>query len=139
MGALAMLRFPRHVAKVLIVSAAVVFALLDADAGRALAQQQGILIAGATPTNPVQLLRGCNQVVSDAPNGARVAGLVTLVTPQEAVVSVWRYNNSTQSFQAGYFADPAAPTDFTLMGASTRGRSTEGYMVCVQRAATIIG
>jgi hypothetical protein len=103
------------------------------------AQQQGILIAGASPTQPYALLRGCNQVVSDAPNGARLAGMVTLVTPADAVASIWRYNNATQKFQVGFFADPFAPTDFTAIGSGSLGRSTETYFVCVQKAAVIVG
>jgi hypothetical protein len=107
--------------------------------GQARAQQQGILIAGASPTQPYALLRGCNQVVSDAPNGARLAGMVTLVTPPGAVASIWRFNNATQKFQVGFFADPSAPTDFMTMGSGAPGRSTETYFVCVQRAAVIVG
>jgi hypothetical protein len=107
--------------------------------GQAQAQQQGILIAGASPTQPYALLRGCNQVVSDAPNGARLAGMVTLVTPSDAVASIWRFNNATQKFQVGFFADPSAPTDFTAMGGNAQGRSTETYFVCVQKAAVIVG
>jgi hypothetical protein len=114
-------------------------AVLSVWGGQAHAQQQGILIAGASPTQPYALLRGCNQVVSDAPNGARLAGMVALVTPADAVVSIWRYNNATQKFQVGFFADTAAPTDFTAMGSSGPGRSTETYFVCVVKAAVIVG
>jgi len=119
--------------------AAVIFVLVSGISGRASAQQQGILIAGATPTQPYALLRGCNQVVSDAPNGARLAGMVTLVTPKDSVSSIWRFNNATQTFQVGYFADASAPTDFTVMGKTAAGRSTETYFVCVLKAATIVG
>lgn len=119
---------------------AVCILLISGSAGRpANAQQQGILIAGATATQPYALLRGCNQVVSDAPNGTRLAGMATLVTPGDAVNSIWRYSNATQKFQVGYFTDPAAPTDFTAMGTGATGRSTETYFVCVQKAAVIVG
>jgi hypothetical protein len=116
-----------------------VCAFIATSSRPASAQQQGILIAGATPTQPYALLRGCNQVVSDAPNGARLAGMVTLVTPGDAVNSIWRYSNATQKFQVGFFADSSAPTDFTLMGGAGPGRSTETYFVCVQKAAVIVG
>jgi len=115
------------------------FALMSVLAGSARAQQQGIAIAGASPTAPIQLLRGCNQVVTDAPNGARLAGLVTLVSAPDAVISIWRYNNATKLYQAGYFSDQTAPTDFVAMGSGGAGRSTEAYFVCVGRAAIMIG
>ncbi len=85
--------------------AVLAFALMSFHAGSIGAQQQGIAVAGASPTAPIQLLRGCNQVITDAPNGARLAGLVTLVSSPDAVVSIWRYNNATKLYQAGYFSD----------------------------------
>ena len=103
------------------------------------AQSPGIHIAGATPISPIILTRGCNQIVSDAPNGAQVSGLATLVRPQNGVVSVWRFNNSTKLYQVGYFADASAPLDFTRMGSGTSARSTEAYMLCVNQSVTMLG
>jgi hypothetical protein len=101
------------------------------------AQQQGIRIAGASPTSPLQLGRGCNQVIADSPNGTAVAALVALVSPANAVVSVWHFSNATKQYQAGWFADQTAPTDFSLLGTSP-GRSTDSFMVCVNKSALIV-
>jgi hypothetical protein len=66
-------------------------------------------------------------------------------------VSIWRFSNATKQFQAGFFSDPAAPTDFATTGAisgtgvtgttaqpGTSGNQiTETYFICVNQAATI--
>jgi hypothetical protein len=102
------------------------------------AQSPGIHIAGATSSAPLQLSRGCDQIVADSPNGAAVAGIAALVSPPSAVVSIWRFNNVAQAFRVGYFADTAAPTDFRATSAGAAGRSTEAYFVCVNQAATLV-
>lgn len=107
----------------------------------AVAQNPGIQIAGATSTAPLGLTRGCNQIIADSPNGVPVAGLATLVSPSTAVVSIWRYNNATQSYQVGFFANSPAPVDFTLIGSGgsvAAGRSTNAYLICVSQSAVLI-
>ena len=103
-----------------------------------MAQSPGIHIVGATSVSPLQLSRGCNQVVTDSPNGASVAGIASLVSPPTALVSIWRFNNGTHGYQAGFFADRSAPVDFSSTGTGNAGRSTEGYFICVSQAATLI-
>jgi hypothetical protein len=76
----------------------------------------GIQIAGATAVSPLVLSRGCNNVIVTSTVGTPIANIAALVTPQNAVVSIWRFSNSTKLFQAGFFSDPNAPTDFTLTG-----------------------
>jgi hypothetical protein len=76
-----------------------------------------IQVAGATAISPIVLSRGCNNVIITSPVGTPVANIAALVSPQNAVVSIWRFSNSTKLFQAGFFSDPNAPTDFTLTGA----------------------
>lgn len=102
------------------------------------AQEGGIQIAGATPISPLVLSRGCNQIVTDAPNGVPLAGLATLAQPQSAVISIWRFNNTTKTYQAGYFAGSSAPVDFTLMGSGGGARSTESYMICVSTGTEML-
>lgn len=112
----------------------------------------GILIAGATPTAPIQLLRGCNQVIVTTTAGTPIANIVALVSPASAVVSVWRFANNTKQFQAGFFSDPNAPTDFATTGGANAAPSnvaapaagapgtqvTETYFFCINQAATIV-
>jgi hypothetical protein len=119
----------------------------------------GILIAGATNTTPGLLTRGCNQVVTTMTSGTPIANLAALVSPAASVVSIWRFSNSTKQFQAGFFSDPAAPTDFIAAGAVstttapqnlgtyTGGQAgaaqqgnvfTETYYICVNSNATIV-
>jgi hypothetical protein len=71
------------------------------------------------------------------------------------VVSIWRFSNNTKQFQAGFFSDPNAPTDFNITGGinaapsnTTTGTQagpgvagnqvTETYFICVNQAATIV-
>jgi hypothetical protein len=83
--------------------------------------------------SPLSLTRGCNQVVISTPQGGVPVGRVAAaISPATALVSIFRFNNATKTFQAGFFSDPAAPTDF----ATTAGGS-EVYFVCVSGAATI--
>jgi hypothetical protein len=125
----------------------------------------GIQIAGATPISPLVLSRGCNSVVVTSYVGTPIANIAALVTPANAVVSIWRFSNSTKLFNAGFFSDPNAPTDFALTGylsgttapnaastiigaptystatgaqTSTANQITETYYVCVNQQATII-
>jgi hypothetical protein len=128
----------------------------------------GIQVAGATAISPIVLSRGCNNVIITSQIGTPVANIAALVSPQNAVVSIWRFSNATKLFQAGFFSDPNAPTDFTLTGALSTttapnasstvingpnisytnggfsfvnagsGQITESYYVCVNQQATMI-
>jgi hypothetical protein len=113
--------------------------------------QFGILIAGATPTQPLALSRGCNQMIVTAASATPIANIAALVSPQSAVVSIWRFNNATKQFQAGFFSDPAAPTDFVTTGGTSTAvtgggnaitnngtQITETYFICVNQTATIV-
>jgi len=76
------------------------------------------------------------------------------VSPASAVVSIWRFSNATKQFQAGFFSDPNAPTDFVVTGGVNAAPSaavaplgaavgtvgnqiTETYFICVNQAATM--
>jgi len=115
----------------------------------------GILISGATITSPLQLSRGCNQVIVTSTIGTPIANIAALVSPSSAVISIWLFSNSTKQWQAGFFSDPGAPTDFIATqsigstsgavtaianGASTAGNAqvTQTFFICVNQAATII-
>ena len=121
-------------------SALVLLLLLcaGARAPRATAQNPGIQIVGATSVAPLGLTRGCNQVIADSPNGVPVAGLASLISPASAVVSIWRFNNATQSLQVGFFANSSAPVDFSTLGTLASGRSTNAYLICLSGSATMI-
>jgi hypothetical protein len=124
----------------------------------------GILVAGATPISPLVLSRGCNSVIITSYVGTPVANIAALVSPANAVVSIWRFNNGTKLFNAGFFSDPNAPVDFVTTGStstttapnaastiiaaptyspatgaltSTANNITETYYVCVNQSATM--
>jgi len=82
--------------------------------------------------SPLSLTTGCNQVVVSTAAGTAVSRVVSAVSPSSAVVSIWRFNNATKTFQSGFFSAAGAPTDF-----STTGGGSEVYFVCVSGAATI--
>jgi hypothetical protein len=104
----------------------------------------GIQVAGATPFSPIVLSRGCNSVVITSAIGTPVANIAALVSPANAVVSIWRFNNGTKLFQAGYFAEVNAPVDFSLTSSATGSvpaggaTVTETYYVCFNQQATMI-
>jgi hypothetical protein len=121
----------------------------------------GILIAGATTTQPLGLLRGCNQIIVTTTAGTPIANIAALVSPASAVVSIWTFNNGTKQFRLAFSSDPAAPVDITVTGqtaatqqgsttvAGTGGLAinsipaagaqvTEVYFVCVNQSATIV-
>jgi hypothetical protein len=85
-----------------------------------------------SPTSTSQVGPGCVQVIVNTAANTPVSALAKTVTPANALISIWRFNNTTKLFQAGFFSDPNAPTDFTL----TNG-GTETYFYCLQAAATI--
>jgi hypothetical protein len=128
----------------------------------------GIQVAGATPFSPIVLSRGCNSVVITSAIGTPVANIAALVSPANSVVSIWRFSNGTKLFNAGFFSDPNAPTDFALTGylsgttapngsnvvingqtyspvtglasnvPGSAAQITETYYVCVNQQATMI-
>jgi hypothetical protein len=111
----------------------------------------GIQVAGATATSPLQLVRGCSQIVVTSPQGTPTTSIAAQVSPAISVVSIWRYNNTTKFFSAGFFGDPAVPTDFTNSGPPTptgpnnpamsgsTAMVTESYFVCMAQSGTILG
>jgi len=78
-----------------------------------------------------QLSVGCNQVTISSPAGTAVSAIAARVSPP-VVVSIYRFSNSLQRYQAGYFAMIGAPIDF-----STTGGGFESYQICVSAPATI--
>jgi len=78
-----------------------------------------------------QLFAGCNEVVIGSAAGTAVSAIAGRVSPP-VVVSIYRYNNQLQRYQAGYFAMTGAPIDFS----TTRG-GIESYQICVSAPATI--
>lgn len=102
------------------------------------AQSQGILVVGATNVSPLGLTHGCNLIIIQTPNGTPLASVAALVSPAQALQSIWRYNNATGLYQVGYFADPGAPVTFSRTGTAGLGVATESYYFCVNQAATIV-
>ena len=103
----------------------------------------GIQVAGATPISPIVVSRGCNSIVVTSPAGTAIASIAALVTPANAVVSVWRFDNGAKLFRAGFFAEAGAPVDFAATGsagilpAGGAVMVTETYYVCVNQVATL--
>jgi len=108
------------------------------------------------------LVNGCNQIVATSTAGTPLAQLAGLVTPANSLVSMWAFNNVTKRWRAVWFADPKAPTDFSLSGGTAKSQQgsptvagtgglaqvnnaavppgaqvTESYLLCVKTPATI--
>jgi hypothetical protein len=70
-----------------------------------------------------------------------VANIAALVSPANAVVSIWRFTNSTKLFNAGFFSDPNAPTDFALTGylSGTTAPNGSNTVINGQTYSTVTG
>jgi len=90
------------------------------------------VLDGAGLPSAMLLTAGCNQATIGSPANTPLASIAALVSPDGAVVAIWRFNNATKGYDSGYFADRAAPTDFALTSGA------EGsYFICVTADASI--
>lgn len=76
------------------------------------------------PSQP--LTTGCNQVILPLAANSPITDVLLRVADPTLVVSIWRFENATKAFHAGYFNDPAAPVDYT-----TTSASPEAAFICV--------
>ena len=79
------------------------------------------------------LTTGCNQVTETSlPSGSPVGTWVSQnVQPSNAVISVWHYDNASQSYKAAYFQMQGVPVDqpnFTS--------AVDAFFICVNANAT---
>lgn len=79
----------------------------------------------------VDLAAGCSSTSLTWPAGTSVAEVAAAISPGKALLGVWSFNNVTQSFR-GYFPNPYAPRDFTLV---TGGETT---FICLRVPAVLI-
>lgn len=95
--------------------------------------QNAVNVAFSLASNTQALARGCDEFITPASLAANtpIATLVGTVTPSSAVVSVWQYNNATQSFNALYFSTPGAPVNGNAVGGG------QSVFICVSGPATI--
>ena len=70
------------------------------------------------------LATGCSLVILSLGAGATPARVVSAVATPSLVVAIWRFDNAQQRF-AGYFTDPAAPSDLTALA------GVDSVFVCV--------
>jgi hypothetical protein len=91
-----------------------------------------LLLPSQPPTtlHTTALATGCTQVIASLGAGASPAQLAGDIANPSALLAIWRFDNSTQRF-AGYFADPAAPSDLTALAA------TDAVFVCVSSPTSI--
>jgi len=106
--------------------------LAPAAAGAmAVVQSPGMHLAVPAQLGPTALTPGCNQVTVVTVAGTSLRSLAANVSVPGAVAGIWRFNNATQRYLAGYFDTTAAPVDIT----ATRGGS-ESFFICVRQPAT---
>lgn len=95
--------------------------------------QNAVMVAISPVANVVSLIRGCNEVITPASlaqNGP-IGAYVATVSPANAVVSVWQFNNAAQAFGALYFSAAGAPTNGGSVGPN------QSVFVCVSGAAGV--
>jgi hypothetical protein len=95
--------------------------------------QNAVAVAFSPVPNTVNLVRGCNEVITPASlaQNTPIATYVNSVTPSGVVVSVWQYNNATQSFNALFFSTAGAPTNGNSVGGN------QSVFICVSASATV--
>jgi hypothetical protein len=95
--------------------------------------QNAVAVAFSPVPNTVNLVRGCNEVITPASlaQNTPIATYVNSVSPSGVVVSVWQYNNATQSFNALYFSTAGAPTNGNSVGGN------QSVFICVSAGATV--
>jgi hypothetical protein len=100
----------------------------------------GVAAASAGPLQPFQAIRladqtggasqalttGCNQVILPLAAGSPVSDVLPRLDDPTLVISIWRYDNASKTFRAGYFNDSNAPLDYTQTAASP-----EAAFICV--------
>jgi hypothetical protein len=108
--------------------------VVDTFVGSVTGQQatNSVLVALSPVPNTQILPPGCDEAIiaNNVAANTPIATIVGMVTPQSAVVSVWQYNNATQSFAALYFSTPGAPTNGN---AASGGQSV---FICVRGSAS---
>jgi hypothetical protein len=87
---------------------------------------QAVRLPDQNSVRSALLFRGCNQVIVSLPVGAPIAGITGRVDDPPLVASIWRFDNVTKAFRAGYFSDSAAPLDLAVTISSP-----EALFICV--------
>ena len=85
----------------------------------------------ATPsTEQVRLIAGCNNVALTWPQGTPTALLARAVSPERALVAIWRFDAQSGRFLA-WSPLPGAPNDYPWVG------RLDAVFICVRQPATL--
>ena len=95
-------------------------------AGGALQPFQAVRLTDQTGGASQPLTSGCNQVILPLAAGSPITDVLLRVQNPDLVTSIWRFDNATKRFRAGYFNDPTAPVDYVQTVASP-----EAAFICV--------
>jgi hypothetical protein len=92
-----------------------------------------VTVAFSPVPNTVNLVRGCNEVITPASlaQNTPIATYLGTVAPSGVVVSIWQYNNAAQAFGALYFSTAGAPTNGTSVGGN------QSVFICASGGATV--
>lgn len=95
--------------------------------------QNAVAVAFSPVANTVNLVRGCNEVITPASlaQNTPIATYLGTINSSSVVVSIWQYNNATQSFGALYFSTPGAPVNGSTIGGN------QSVFICVSAGATV--
>jgi len=95
--------------------------------------QNAVAVAFSPVPNTVNLVRGCDEVITPATlaQNTPIATYVGTVNPSGVVVSVWQYNNGAQAFGGLFFSTPGAPTNGNSVGGN------QSVFICVSAGATV--
>ena len=86
--------------------------------------------AHAQPTEIIGLFPGCNNVSLTWPSGTAVTTVAGAISPPDAVIAIWRFNNAEGRFTG--FA-PSFPDASDLRAVN----SLDAVFICVTRAANL--
>ena len=88
-------------------------------------------IAASAQTEIVELFPSCNNVSLTWPSGTAASEVAAAVTPPSALLAIWRYNNTTQTFQ-GFSPQFPQASDLTTVN------RLDAVFMCMSAPGTLL-
>jgi len=101
----------------------------------AINRSSGVAIVGGPGGRASNLQTGCDNLVSTFPDGTAGAVIAAAVLPAASVVSIWKFDNSSQSYHSVYF--PPSPTGGQPPVDLSGLNRLDAFFICVSSPSTL--
>jgi len=101
----------------------------------AINRSTGVATVSAAGGRPSNLQTGCDNLVSTFPDGTPGSAIAAAVLPAASVVSIWKFDNSSQAYRAVYF--PPSPTGGQAPVDLSGLNRLDAFFICVSSPATL--